>query len=154
MRARRELRRLSALGAVTVLGFAVPGCSKGATSDVEAYCAVLTARATEITARISTEAELTARLELYDELAAAAPLTVEDQWDALASAVRAASVVPLGDAEARAEVIAEMTSAERGAREIVAHAATACGVTIDGIVPPPAVVTPPTVPSAAATTTT
>lgn len=126
--------------------------------DTGAFCADLEANLTAIVSpKIDSGADADAQVELYRDLAAEAPLALEEDWGALVNALETANEVVPGDPESEQRAAAAAYASERSAFVVKDWVQANCGVDMGpavtvGNVPPPTTTT--TVPGTTTTSTT
>jgi hypothetical protein len=146
------------VAAACLLAGIVAACGSDAPQRTEgAYCAAVGEQQAALGAPvIATEDDIDATLRLYRDMAAKAPIAVEEEWNVMVTAIETASTVDPAD-PASAQLAADTArQSTQAAKRVVEYTQQKCGVTI-GNVPvtsPPTSLTPDTATPATGANTT
>lgn len=127
----RPLRRRAIIATATVAALTAAGCGGGdPAGDAERFCGEVQAHAAELTTPPGSEDDIDALLDLYRDIAAFAPLAVEDDWNHVVSAYETASTVVIGDVESEQTALAAIFAAEKAAIAVQRWLQDTCAVDI------------------------
>ncbi len=127
-RSRRPTRLATA---AVVAGSAIAACSGTEAPSAERFCGEIAANTDALTNPELVYAEdIEPLLDLYRDIAALAPLSVEDDWNQLVSAYETASTVLVGDPESEQAALTAIYSSEQSAAAIGAWLSANCAVDI------------------------
>lgn len=133
--ARRSLtmRSLAASAALMLIA----GCASGPERSTGAFCERLRAEQPHLEGPLATPEDVQRLVELYRDLAALAPLAIQEEWDRITALVEAAASVDLGDPAAVDALREQAYATERAARDVSAWVADRCGITlpVGGVLP-------------------
>jgi hypothetical protein len=96
--------------------------------DTQRFCADVAANAAAIVAPPLTEGDVDSTLDLYRDLADAAPIAIEEEWRDLLENVETASTVVPDDPESVQRTVAVAFATEKSAVAVHAWVLTNCGV--------------------------
>jgi hypothetical protein len=132
---RRSTRRATAVRMSAVLVAAgalasLTGCGDEAPS-AERFCGEIAANRDALTnPQLVYTDDIEPLLDLYRDIAALAPLAVEDDWNQILTAYETASTVVVGDEESEQEALTAIYSSERSAATVEAWLMANCAVDI------------------------
>ena len=128
---RPRSRRSTRVAAVAIfVGWALAACGDEAPS-AERFCGEVAANTEALTnpALIGAD-DIEPFLDLYREIGALAPLSVEDDWNQIVSAYETASTVVIGDQESEQAALTAIYSSEQSAAAVEAWLLANCAVDI------------------------
>lgn len=111
-------------------------CSSGSERSEAAYCTAVGKHLVQLNnPAISSEADISATIGVYSDVAKAAPLAVQPEWDTLVASLRTAATVTAGD-PASVQLAADTArEAQPAATRISVYTAQRCGLQIGAPVP-------------------
>ena len=130
---------------LAVPALVLAACGGGEAGDREAFCTDLAAQREAIVAPdLRSLADVEALLDVYRELAAEAPLAIDELWDALVLAFETASTVIPGDAESEQLALARMYATEPSALAVADWVEANCEIKLPVVTVGPAPSSGPT----------
>jgi hypothetical protein len=116
--------------AAAVAGVGLAACSEEAPS-AERFCGEVAANTEALTnPQLADPDDIEPFLDLYRDIGALAPLSVEDDWNQIVSAYETASTVVVGDQESEQEALTAIYSSEQSAAAVEAWLLANCAVDI------------------------
>ena len=136
----------AAVAAALGLAVVAAACGDDAPERTEAgYCTEVTKRLAELnTPSISAPEDVTAVLAAWREVAARAPLAVEEDWAVVVAGMETAATVDPGDPESVQRMADTARAGEPAATRVIVYTYQKCNATIGGV--PPVTTTPAQVP--------
>ncbi len=126
----RSHRLIRLAAAAIVAGSAFAACGDEAPS-AERFCGEVAANTEALTnPQLAGPDDIEPFLDLYREIGALAPLSVEDDWSQIVSAYETASTVVIGDQESEQAALTAIYSSEQSAAAVEAWLLANCAVDI------------------------
>lgn len=123
---------LAALGAALV----VTSCSDGEDRSEGQYCTLVGDNLTVLNAPpLATVDDVAAVVETWKLVAAAAPLAIEPEWDALIATLETAATIDPADTAAVQALADRARANEQSANRIIDYTFKVCGATIGPVTP-------------------
>lgn len=115
---------------------ALVACKDDRTGDAEVFCAELEADAPVLmNPQLATADDVAAHLAVYERLAESVPLAIEEEWDALLGAYRAAAEVVPGDSASVEVARREIFTSEQSALTVRDWVTANCGFDLASVGP-------------------
>lgn len=128
----RRPRRLAT--AAIVAGSAIAACGGDEAPSAERFCGEVAANTDALTnPQLVYADDIEPLLDLYRDIAALAPLGVEDDWNQVVSAYETAATVLVGDQESEQAALTAIYSSEKSAAAVEAWLSANCAVDIGAV---------------------
>ena len=127
----RAAKFASALLMTASIGAMTAACAGPESPSAERFCGEVAANKESLTApQLAYDDDIDPLLDLYRDIAALAPLGVDDDWAQIVTAYETASTVVIGDEESEQQALAAIYSSERSAAAVDAWLRANCAVDI------------------------